>query len=76
MSLSEIPLPWVDDLLDALNESTVFSTLDLRKGCWQIKMLFFQGQVEITIDIIRSRHLRKTIRIKRQTNTTSNELYT
>ena len=32
------PLPRVDDLLEALNGSSIFSTLDLRQGYWQIKM--------------------------------------
>ena len=29
------PLPRVEDLLDALQVSQIFSTLDLRSGCWQ-----------------------------------------
>ena len=33
-----LPLPRVDDLLEALNGSSIFSTLDLRQGYWQIKM--------------------------------------
>ena len=32
------PLPRVDDLLEALNGSTMFGTLDLRQAYWQIRM--------------------------------------
>ena len=32
------PLPRVDDLLEALNSSTIFSALDLRQGYWHIRM--------------------------------------
>ena len=32
------PLPRVDDLLEALNGNTIFSTLDFRSGYWQVGM--------------------------------------
>ena len=32
------PLPRVDDLLDALNGSCMFSTMDLRSGYWQVSV--------------------------------------
>ena len=32
------PLPRVDDLLEALNGNTIFSTLDLCRGYWQVGM--------------------------------------
>ena len=32
------PLPRVDDLLEALNGNTIYSTLDLRSGNWQVGM--------------------------------------
>ena len=32
------PLPWVDDSLDLLANSTFFTTLDLASGYWQVKV--------------------------------------
>ena len=32
------PLPRVDDILEALNGNTLFSTLDLRSAYWQVSM--------------------------------------
>ena len=32
------PLPRVDDSLDALGESELFSTLDLASGYWQVEL--------------------------------------
>ncbi len=32
------PLPRIDDALDAMYESTIFSTLDLASGYWQVEM--------------------------------------
>ena len=32
------PLPWVDKTLDALSGSSWFSTLDLKRGYWQVEV--------------------------------------
>ena len=32
------PLPWIDEILDSLNEAQWFTMLDLASGYWQIKM--------------------------------------
>ena len=32
------PLPWIDDTLEMLSESKLFSTLDLASGYWQVEL--------------------------------------
>ena len=34
----DVPIPRIDDLLDQLGGKKVFSTLDAKRGCWQIQM--------------------------------------
>ena len=36
--LDSYPLPWIDDLLDQLDQARYFTTLDLASGYWQIRV--------------------------------------
>ncbi len=53
------PLPWIDNILDALRGSKYFSTLDLYSGYWQVEM--DQQDIDKTAFVTRQRMFRFTV---------------